>query len=71
MSNINIIDDEREILDITVPSLPIKSNGMNQYEYNLSKLQIYHDKFGLDFFFFFKKKRKENKFLMKKPFYND
>ena len=72
ISNINIIDDERDIIDITVPSLPIKSNRMNQYEYNLSKLQIYHDKFGLDIYSFLKKKRKEkNKFLMKKPFYND
>ena len=31
ISNINIIDDERDIIDITVPSLPIKSNRMNQY----------------------------------------
>ena len=71
ISNISITDEEIDKIDINVP-LPIKSNRIKKYDYNLNNLQLYHDKFGLDIYSFLKKKRKAKiGFLMKKPFYND
>ena len=71
LSNISIIDEEMDKIDINVP-LPIKSNRIKRYNYNLNNLQLYHDKFGLDIYSFLKKKRKGKiGFLMKKALYND
>ena len=71
VSNISITDEEIDKIDINVP-LPLKSNRIKKFDYNLNNLQLYHDKFGLDIYSFLKKKRKSKKgFLMKKPFYND
>ena len=58
--------------------LIIKSNLINtNFENNMNKLQLYHDKFGLDIYSYLKKNKREkidntkNGFLTKKFFYND
>ena len=58
--------------------LIIKSNLINtNFENNMNKLQLYHDKFGLDIYSYLKKNKREkidntkNGFLTKKLFYND
>ena len=71
LTNINITDEEIDKIDLSVP-LPIKSGRIRNIGNYLNKLQLYHDKFGLDIYSFLKKKRKvKNGFLMKEPFYNE
>ena len=67
--------DYNENINNNVP-LPIKANSIfNNFENNMNKLQLYHDKFGLDIYSFLKKKKKEKikkvGFLPKKPFQNN
>ena len=75
---IKIIGDSvNENININVP-LPIKTNSILKnlnLENNMNKLQLYHDKFGLDIYSFLKKQKKERikkvGFLLKKPFHNN
>jgi len=67
--------DDNENININVP-LPIKTNSIfKNLENNINKLQLYHDKFGLDIYSFLKKQKKEKikkvGFLLKKPFHNN
>ncbi len=66
--------DENEKININVP-LPIKTNSIFKNMDNMNKLQLYHDKFGLDIYAFLKKQKKEKikkgGFLLKKPFFNN
>lgn len=60
-----IIDNNHnENININVP-LPIKTNSILKnlnLENNMNKLQLYHDKFGLDIYSFFEKtKNRKNK----------
>ena len=70
LTNIVIKDED---IEINVP-LPLKSNRISKTfknNLNLNRLQLYHDRFGLDIYSFLKKEKKEKAgFLMKKPFYN-
>jgi hypothetical protein len=70
-------DNDNENININVP-LPIKTNSIFKnlkLENNMNKLQLYHDKFGLDIYSFLKKQKKERikkvGFLLKKPFHNN
>ena len=72
-----ISDNANENININVP-LPIKTNSILKnlnLENNMNKLQLYHDKFGLDIYSFLKKQKKERikkvGFLLKKPFHNN
>ena len=72
-----INDNENENININVP-LPIKTNSILKnwnLENHMNKLQLYHDKFGLDIYSFLKKQKKEKikkvGFLLKKPFHNN
>ena len=73
-----IIDvHENENINVNVP-LPIKTNSIIKnlnLENYMNKLQLYHDKFGLDIYSFLKKQKKEKikkvGFLLKKPFHNN
>ena len=73
-----IIDNNHnENININVP-LPIKTNSILKnlnLENNMNKLQLYHDKFGLDIYSFLKKQKiekiKKVGFLLKKPFHNN
>jgi hypothetical protein len=73
-----IIDNNHnENININVP-LPIKTNSILKnlnLENNMNKLQLYHDKFGLDIYSFLKKQKiekiKKVGFLLKKSFHNN